>query len=1012
MAMRPPLKRAVIWLLALLVAWPALVVLVATPALEALLPKIYREQTGRELQLGDVVLNPFTLSATLRHASSRDPDGKPFWSLRELVVDVGIASLWRRALVLEQLRLDGVELRVEQLAADRYNFSDILDYRARHFPPGEPDTGPLPALELRRLELGIARLDARLPFIAEPLTAALTDLQLNADDLTTRPDGYAPGATENAADLPPLGSGPLHLAFARLALQSLRAEEPWDATVDPFRLGFERLTTVAEEGQPHEIEARLADGGSLRWRGELSLAAHRSRGEIALDGLNLRPLWRYLQPQLNFQADTKRNRLDLSAHYRLDWRDGLRWAIDKGALALHDTDLRARGDDGTALQLKRLGVDGISADGTTRQVAIARVRLDGLALRSWNRDTEVGLLAMLQPRRPGDAPPDASADDTNGDESPWQLAIAEIATDDARIRWHASQLDVEQLDIQPLKLQVQQLRWPSTGAAQLALQARVNDTLQLAVDGELDPGALDGKLQGSVDGLPLTWGNTLLGQQLKLTIASGTLATQWQLELADGAPTRLRADGAIGDFELLRAGNKRRFAAWRQMSWRDLDFNLEQQRLTLAEVGLKQPFLQFRLYEDGSTSFRDLTVADDGAETADTETKSTEAAPAKPGDDAKPLQVAVTAVRIEGGTLDFRDDTLPRPFRARIGELGGDILELSSERGRYASVDLTGSVDGYAPVTLAGRVAPLAEKPALDLTLDFANLDLANFTPYSSTYAGYVIDHGQLSVQLAYTLENNRIEGRNRIVVDQLQLGERVDSPKALELPLRLAIALLTDSNGVMDLGVDISGDIDDPQFDLGGIVWKAFRNLIVKATTAPFRVLANLVGSKQKLDFITFAPGSDTLNDTAREKLSALRDALNQRPELRLMVSGQTEDTSDEPALRERERDQQLVEAGLSEEALAERGRAWRRAAEKLHEQLLPDADPDDLDDAQLADALRDAVPLRPTALRGLAGRRATAVKRTLVTELGLGAERVFIDSGKRQTVQQARATLAVDAM
>ncbi len=1011
MASRPPLKRIVIWFAALLLIWPALVVLVATPLTELLLPKLYREQTGRELKLGEVVLNPFTLRATLRHAGSRDPDGQPFWSLRELSVDVSSASLWRRALVLDEIRLDGVALRIEQLAADRFNFSDILDYRAERFPATEPETdGPLPPLELRRIELSVDRVDARLPFIAEPLTLALADLGLAIDGFTTRPKGFDANA---ASDLPPLATATLQFHFDQLQLQSLRDEEPWDSTIHQFSLGFDQFTTVAEAGHPHQIAAHFADGGSLRWQGDLALAAHRSSGEITLEGVGLRPLWRYLQPQLNFRANAEDNRLDLSTQYRVDWGNGFDWAIEAGRLTLHGTDLQATDDPDTTLQLRRLGLEGIGANSRERELRIARVQVDGFALQSWNRDTAIGLVEMLQPRQSAAADPapvTPAPITTTGENSPWQLAIGELAADDARVRWQASQLDIGPVDINPLGFTLRQLHWPSTGPAQLSLSARINDLVQLGVDGELDPGTLDGQLRGEIDGLPLAWANKPLGQQLLLTLASGTLATQWQLQLAKGVPSRVQADGTVSNFELRRQGVERRLAAWRELRWKALEFNLDDNRLTLADVALQQPYLQFRLFEGGTTNFHDLAVAssDDNGEV---ETQSTSEQTAAP-DEKPPLQLAVTAIRIDDGTLDFRDDTLPRPFRARIGELGGDILDLSSEPGRHATIDLAGAVDGYAPVTLAGRAAPLAQPPELALTLDFANLDLANFTPYSSTYAGYVIDRGQLNVRLAYQLEQNRIQGSNRIVVDQLKLGERVSSPKALDLPLRLAIALLTDSRGVMDIGVDISGDLDDPKFDLGGIVWQAFRNLIVNTATAPFRFLANLTGSKQKLAFVVFEPGSDALNPLAHEKLQALHTALDKRTDLRLLVSGQTEDAVDSRALREQQRDELLQEAGLSAADLNSRGRPWRRAAEALYRQQLPEADPDALQDEQLAEALAEAVQLRPTALRTLASRRAATVKRALVTEYGVPAERVFIDSGKRQTLQMPRATMKLDVL
>jgi hypothetical protein len=210
---------------------------------------------------------------------------------------------------------------------------------------------------------------------------------------------------------------------------------------------------------------------------------------------------------------------------------------------------------------------------------------------------------------------------------------------------------------------------------------------------------------------------------------------------------------------------------------------------------------------------------------------------------------------------------------------------------------------------------------------------------------------------------------------------------------------------------VDISGDVDDPQFDLGDIVWKAFRNLIVKAATAPFRLLAGLVGSSESLGYVDFAPGGEEIDDSARGKLSTLKDALEKRPALRLGVTGRVDPVEDGAILRQRELNRQLARAGLDEERIAERGRAWRRAIEKEFERRFPGEDIGDRTPEQLETALQESLELNPTALRTLATNRALAVKRVLVVELGMPAERVFIDAAAGdKPVEKPRASLKVD--
>jgi hypothetical protein len=258
-----------------------------------------------------------------------------------------------------------------------------------------------------------------------------------------------------------------------------------------------------------------------------------------------------------------------------------------------------------------------------------------------------------------------------------------------------------------------------------------------------------------------------------------------------------------------------------------------------------------------------------------------------------------------------------------------------------------------------------------------------------------MIDGGRLSVQLTYTLENNRIKGTNHIVVNQMQLGTQVSGPKVMDLPLRFAIYLLTDSDGVMDLGVDVTGNVDDPDFSVGSIIWKALRNLIVKTVTSPFRALANLAGgiNQDDMDHIDFDPGSDQIAPAQNEKLRTLTTALEKKPALKLGVSGHVSPSHDIEALRDNDLSAQLIkQGGISTTDIQQQSKNWQREVAKLFRQRFPERKSEALEAMQMNDAMRDNIELPSSALPELASRRALSVKQSLITTMGLPTERATV--------------------
>jgi hypothetical protein len=249
------------------------------------------------------------------------------------------------------------------------------------------------------------------------------------------------------------------------------------------------------------------------------------------------------------------------------------------------------------------------------------------------------------------------------------------------------------------------------------------------------------------------------------------------------------------------------------------------------------------------------------------------------------MQIDIGTVRIANGSANFADFWIQPNYAVSLQGLNGTVVGLSSNPKSRAKVALEGKVDRYAPARIGGEINLLSAALFTDMKVSFQGVEMNSVTPYSGRFAGYKIDKGKLSIDVSYHVENRKLEAKQRFVVDQLQLGEQVESPDAVHLPLRLAVALLKDRNGVIDLDLPLTGSLDDPQFRLGPIIWKAVVNLFTKIVTSPFTLLGSLFGGSEEMNLIDFQPGTTVLDATAQERITSLAKALKERPHLQLDI-------------------------------------------------------------------------------------------------------------------------------
>ncbi|MBW2709726.1 MAG: DUF748 domain-containing protein [Deltaproteobacteria bacterium] len=365
----------------------------------------------------------------------------------------------------------------------------------------------------------------------------------------------------------------------------------------------------------------------------------------------------------------------------------------------------------------------------------------------------------------------------------------------------------------------------------------------------------------------------------------------------DGADTlNFRGGGGIKDLALIRPESGKKFLGWNSLSAQGIQFSTVPGKLRIETVLLNHPIGQLIIKEDGSLNFEDV-LASSSKPPEKTPALDKNTAPKK---DAKTFSVDVNQIRIQNAELDFADLSLIPPFGAKIHELGGVINGLSSTPDRRIMMALEGRVNQYGSAKIKGELAPLNVKGYSDVSMVFRNVEMTRMTPYSAKFAGRKINSGKISLDLNYEIVDSRLKGENQIIVDSLELGERVEGSDATDLPLDLAIALMKDTNDRIQLGLPVSGSLDDPEFSYGHLVWKALVNVLTKMVTAPFRALASLIGGDEEdLGIVNFEVGRSRITPPEAEKLAKLAVAIKQRPQLTIEIQGQYAPEADGAVLK-----------------------------------------------------------------------------------------------------------------
>ncbi|WP_353056229.1 DUF748 domain-containing protein [Janthinobacterium sp. JC611] len=607
--------------------------------------------------------------------------------------------------------------------------------------------------------------------------------------------------------------------------------------------------------------------------------------QLALANVDVSAIDETVSPALQLSAKQLQLQLQLGLQ---QGPAGMATVIDGASFSLADLAMQ-RGAQ-TPFKLAQLGFTEGKIDLAAHSVHLGAVTASGAQIDlARNRQGEFAIAQKLPVFTSGKT---ESASDAPS--APWSTRIDKVDLSQFGARFDDAGTGIKG-NLQDARLSLQNVSNDMKQALPFELGVGLREGGLLTASGKFVPGTAAVDAQLNLKQLALAPVQPLLAQHLKLKLAGGTLSGSGRLTTGGGAPKapKVRYEGGVDIAGLvLNETDGKRFASWKSVRADKLTASVGPDFVDIPELRVVEPNAQLIIENDRSLNAQRLLVKAPEPATA----PSTTATPTT-ADAAFPVRVR--RVRLQNAKLDFADLSLRPQFAAKIYELNGVVTGLSTKRDARSQIELDGRIDEFGLARVRGQLNPFAPTDNTDLNVVFKNVDMVSASPYTMKFAGYKVAEGKISLDLQYKVRNRQLDGTNQIVLDKLTLGERIDSPDALKLPLELALAILKDSDGRIDLGLPVSGDMSDPQFSYGALIWKAVGNVLTKIVTAPFRALGNLLGiSADKLEAIDFDPGSAVLLPPEREKLKQVAHILAKREQLKLAVPGQYSDT-DAAALR-----------------------------------------------------------------------------------------------------------------
>lgn len=885
----------------------------------------------------------------------------------------------------------------------------------------------------------------------------------SASSATTAASATAAGPAGTAASTPPAAQARPAAAKFKLASFSVQAgvlhwrdaanaSPPLSQRLDDIRIDGAQLS-LAPDAPPASLRISTGSKGTqqISFTGQVQPLSARVAGRAEIGALALAAYQPYLNGTLSAALSGR-----LDAATLLVFENG-RLRLNRLAASVDDFRLQANGKSDGAVGAKRIVLENAALDTGSRRFHAGSLSVSALAgdvsrkadgtlnLQRFFRPSDAGTAAVSRPApasattNPGARP--ASAPTSAPPAAPWLATLDRFVLNKSALTLSDESMDPPvQLRFADLGLSADNLSSAMDRPVKLALSGNAEGG-RLAISGTLAARMAALELEIDAQNLPFTLLQPYYGKGLNIRFAGGTASTKGQLSMvlpARDRPLAMKYKGSarIADFRSLSKSTSADFLKWKTLDLGGISAEIGAGRpqVSLDTVTLADFYMRAVLSAEGKLNLRDI-VASGQPQTPVSASPSATAQEQKPvkqerkgeatvalspttaeasaQEDDGPI-VKVGRIDIRAGNINFTDNFVKPNYTVNMTGMNGSIGAIASNLPQPASIELAGKIDNAAPVTISGSLNPLFKPMFLDIKASANGIELPRLTPYATKYAGYPIEKGKLSMDVTYRIEQQKLTAQNSVRIDQLTFGERVDSPTATSLPVLLAVKLLKDRNGQIEINLPVSGSLDDPQFSIGGLIGRVLLNLLAKALTSPFALIASAFGGGhgEDLGFAEFVPGTSTLTPAVQAKLDTLARAMQDRPALRLDIIGRADRATDTDGARlqqlnrsmrmmklkdslDRGQNTQPEDVVLSEAERIDYLEKIYKAAnfEKPKNALgLARSVPPE----QMQALILSNTEVSDDNLRSLAGRRATVVRRYLENTGKVALERMFLIAPK----------------
>jgi hypothetical protein len=790
------------------------------------------------------------------------------------------------------------------------------------------------------------------------------------------------------------------------------------------------------------LKASLDQQGTVSLDGSLALAPLKGELNCTADDVQLRATARYLAQVFNgtLEGSTAvRGKLVVV-------KEGEQVQIALRDVAIDGRQIVLRGPQGAQLSIARLAMQGGELDFTKRAMRAASITIDTprVAARrlpdgsiNWQQVAKADVEKALRAQAPADGKEGSKAAAVKDMAPPsWGVTLDAIELLNGNVAWEdASVTPAAKMALSALHMTIRNVTPGGTTPMQVSLRSNSSGVTkgQLALDGSVRPQPLQTDLRVNLRNVDLAPARSYLNTVLNAVFLRGEVTARSRVQLAaqqDG-PMRVKLDGGLrlANLQVLNPDGQDDLLKWQALDVDRIALRLGEgpADVQLGKIALSDFFARVIISAEGRLNLADVVrrrgsdaeaaaaptaSAQDAkqvAQPANAKVKQT-AVPEAAQDSAPRPRIRIERIEVTRGNINFTDNFIRPNYTANLTEITGSVTTLASDATEPATLQLAGSIDREAPVTIDGTLNPLAPKLFLDIKGSTKGVDLPRFTPYAAKYAGYPITKGKLSMEVSYRLDNDQLKANNHLFLDQLTFGERVDSPTATKLPVLLAVALLKNTRGEIDINLPVSGSLNDPKFSVGGIILQVIVNLLAQVVTSPFALLGAAFGSDAELGYIDFAPGTATLGAGQVQRVDTLGKALNDRPALRLDIIGRAYSAADTDGLKRAQLEARLRAAKVRQQlraggAPAAPDSVTIEPAER--NALLAAVYADDkvvkqprnaigiartLPAAEMEQLLLESMAVTPSELRILANARAAAVRDHLEQQAKVPRERLFL--------------------